>query len=312
MAFVLLTCLPGFRASGERHETMLFDTHAHFFSNDVARYPIDTAGAREGADELRKRVLTAPSTAEIILKSWDGLHVEGGAGVQYNSTYKTDNRYLMDVCDSHPDRIGAVVILDPQSTDTPALLRKFVTERGVTGIRMTGFPDSTGHYSYLESEAALNVWAEADKLGIAVVLMYLPGRRPSEAALTRIGELAARFPRLPVVLDHIGWPAAEGSPDFGLGAAHHALAASENVYFKLTTINLNVLDAAGIPSDQFLRHVVDLYGADRLMWGSDFGNTKGEFADMVRRANAATGLLTDEERRKVLHDTGKRLFARRN
>lgn len=288
---------------------MLYDTHAHFFTDDVERYPIDTSGAREGAEELRLRVLGQPSRPEIILAGWDGSHVTGGAGVQYNSTYKTDNRYLLSVSDAHRGRVSAVVILDPQDPETPGRLAEMVRAHDVTGIRMTGFPDAQGRYAYFESEAALKTWAAAERLGIAVVLMYLPGRRPSEPVLDRIGELAERFPTLRIVLDHCGWPAAEAGPDYGFGAAHQRLAARRNILFKVTTINFNQLDGAGIDSAAFVRRLVDLYGADRVMWGSDFGNTAGTFEDMVARAEAATALLAPAERLAVLHDTGKRVFA---
>ncbi|WP_156840546.1 amidohydrolase family protein [Novosphingobium aquimarinum] len=290
---------------------MLYDTHAHFFSDDIVTYPIDTTGAREGEDVLRRRIMDRPSTPDVVLASWAVNGVAGGAGVQYNSAYKTDNRYLLDVSDAAPDRISAVVILDPQDSATPQVLADMASEHGIRGVRMTGFPDEAGRYPYFESEAALATWSAAERLGIAVVLMYLPGRKPSAVALGRIGELADRFPRLAIVLDHCGWPAAQGAPDYGMGDAHRALAARANIYFKLTTINLNQLENAGVPAPAFVKRLVELYGADRIMWGSDFGNTEGTFESMVERAKAATAELTEAQRRAVLHDTGARLFARR-
>lgn len=289
---------------------MLYDTHAHFFTNDVSRFPIDPSGARGGADALRQRVLTAPSTPEAILGGWDRNGVTGGTGVQYNSTYKTDNSYLLSVRDAHKDRVSAVVILDPQDPATPDALQRMADEHGITGIRMTGFPDNEGRYPYFESQAALATWAAAERLGIAVVLMYLPGRSPSETALSRIAELAGRFPQLSIVLDHCGWPAPRTAPNYGFGAAHKALTDRKNVFFKITTINFEQLAQADIDSAQFVRHAVDLYGADRIMWGSDFGNTEGTFEDMVARARQSTRLLTPQESRAVLHDTGSRIFSR--
>jgi predicted TIM-barrel fold metal-dependent hydrolase len=44
------------------------------------------------------------------------------------------------------------------------------------------------------------------------------------------------------------------------------------------------------------------------MWGSDIGTSSGTYKDMVQRAKDSTALLTDEERRKVLHDNGLRVF----
>ena len=45
------------------------------------------------------------------------------------------------------------------------------------------------------------------------------------------------------------------------------------------------------------------------MWGSDIGTSSGTYAEMVERGLAAATLLDEGERRKVLHDTGRRVFA---
>ena len=58
------------------------------------------------------------------------------------------------------------------------------------------------------------------------------------------------------------------------------------------------------------RRAVDLFGADRVMWGSDIGTSSGTYKDMVQRMIAASDLLTPEEQRKVWHDTGRRVFAK--
>jgi predicted TIM-barrel fold metal-dependent hydrolase len=288
----------------------LYDTHSHFFSNDVAKYPIDTTGAHEGADVLRARILANPSTPENIQRLWAGSGVEGGVGVQYNSAYKTDNSFTMDSSDAYPDKIAAVIILDARKPDTPAKLRELVQRRGVTGLRLTGYPDKEGNYPWLDSEAAQHTWAEADRLGLAMVLMYLP-TEPNQNALEHIGGLSARYPHVKIVLDHIGWPAIAGAPDFGITPGHAALRKHRNIYFKLTTITLDNLKTGGVSAPSFLRHVVDTFGSDHVMWGSDYGNTSGEFPDMVSRAVEATSLLTARERRAVLHDTGKAIFARK-
>ena len=52
-----------------------------------------------------------------------------------------------------------------------------------------------------------------------------------------------------------------------------------------------------------------MFGAGRLMWGSDFGNTLRPYAEMVADAVASTARLSDTERRRVLHDNGAAMFA---
>jgi predicted TIM-barrel fold metal-dependent hydrolase len=128
--------------------------------------------------------------------------------------------------------------------------------------------------------------------------------------LTAIADLAARFPHLPFVLDHLGWPAADGAPEHGLTTAHQALVEYPNVFLKLTTSNLDAQEKAGRPATEFVRHVVDVYGPDRVLWGSDFGNSPATYSELISRALSATESLTDKERSQVLGATGRALFIR--
>lgn len=297
----------------DARQQRLYDTHAHFISDDQARYPLDPNGsARQSVEVIRQRLTAHPWSAATVLAVWDAEQVSGGAAVQYNTAYKTNNSYILDTSDAHPGRIAPVIILDARLPETPAKLRQLVTQRGVTGLRLTGPAAADGSWPWLDSPEAQRTWAEADRLGIAIVLMYIGvDSAPSADALARIERLAARYSRVRVVLDHVGWPGNAAAPDHGLTPAHHALAKRRNIYFKLTTINFDRLAEQHAEAGPFVRAVVDLYGADRVMWGSDIGNTSHPFPEMVARARAATAVLTARERRKVLHDTGERTFARR-
>jgi hypothetical protein len=121
--------------------------------------------------------------------------------------------------------------------------------------------------------------------------------------------LATRYPNVRFVLDHLGWPAAEGAPSFGFTPAQLALKAHPNIYFKFTTLNLQALAKVNVPAADFVRFAANTFGTERLMWGSDFGNTKREYADLVRSAVEATTKLTPPEQRQMLRDTALSVFA---
>lgn len=287
----------------------LFDAHAHFFTNDVARYPIDVTGARETPEALMARLNSDPATASRLLALWDENGVSGGAAVQYNTVYKTDNSYAVDVADAHSDRVCAVLILRADAPGTPAKLQDLV-RRNVSGLRLFGYPDAQGEYPWLDSPAALETWDVAARSGLSMVVMYAPGQ-PSFAALRRIAALASRYPDTPITLDHCGWPGLEGGVDGTIGAEHRELVDVPNIHFKVTQINFNRFAEHGIDPAAFVRLLVDTFGADRVMWGSDYGNTRNTYPEMVEQALAATSRLSDAERNSVLHGTGYRLFGRR-
>ena len=120
--------------------------------------------------------------------------------------------------------------------------------------------------------------------------------------------MADRFPALPIVLDHLFMPVVT-EPDFGIDSRFEGFAARDNIYVKWTSLMMDVIREQGISVEQVLRRAVDFYGADKVMWGSDIGTSSGTYKEMVQRAIDSTALLNDEESRKVLHDTGRRVFA---
>ncbi|AJK49200.1 amidohydrolase [Burkholderia plantarii] len=98
--------------------------------------------------------------------------------------------------------------------------------------------------------------------------------------------------------------------NFGFDARFAPLAAEPNLFFKFTSINLDIYRETDTPAHEVLRAAVDLFGADRIMWGSDIGTSSGTYLDMVRRMLDATTLLTDAERHAVLYETGRRVFVK--
>lgn len=288
----------------------LFDTHAHFFTDDIKRFPIDVTGAREGEAEVRARIARDPATAERLLALWDQCGVTGGAAVQYNTIYKTDNSYTLSVADVNHHRVSAVLILRADFPETPEQLRALATRHNVCGLRLFGYPDADGSYPWLDSPAALKTWEVAASLGLTMVIMYAPGK-PSRAALHRIIALAKRFPKTVIALDHCGWPGVENGVGGTIGPEHLELVDVPNIVFKFTQINLNRFRETEIDAARFVRLIVDTYGAGRVMWGSDYGNTKDAYPDMVAQAIAATSFLNPAERVQVLHDNGAKLFADR-
>ncbi|MGD9811757.1 MAG: amidohydrolase [Sphingobium sp.] len=288
----------------------LFDAHAHLFTSDTTRYPIDVTGAAQGEEHVRNRLETDPVTPEHLFALWDKHGVTGGAAVQYNSIYKTDNSYCIDCADAYPDRVSAVLILHAHHPESPAKLRDLASNHNVSALRLFGFPDDEGNYPWLDSPAALETWDVVAELGLHMVLMYVPGK-PTRNVLHRIIALSKRYPETKIILDHCGWPWLEKDMKKAVGAEHRELIDFPNILFKFTEININRFREPGIDAAAFVREMIDTFGPNRVFWGSDYGNTRESFAAMVERAIAMTSLLNDEERASFLHDNGARLFAPR-
>jgi len=282
----------------------LYDSHLHFFTNDIAHYPIDPRNAREDEAVMRARIMNDPGTPEKIFAWWAKVGVTGGTGVQYSGAYKTDNSYILDLADRYPDRIHAEIIVDARDPASPERLRQLVATRRVAAMRLTGFVDGSETIPWLNSAPALDIWAVADELALPVGITFLPPRG-TRGALTAVRRLAERFRRCPILLEHFG-----RLVDGDLSDAHLALRDHPNVHFKWTTNVIDEIKANGRSTSAFLRDAADRFGVERLMWGSDCGNTLRPYADMAADAIGSTHDLTARERGRVLHDNGLAMFTR--
>ena len=321
LAIATAGAAPGLPAASPLTPFKLFDTHAHFHSNDTAIYPF-----RVGvAPEFRADSTAHPVTAEIILKAWDAAGVEMGCGVQFNNLYYTDNRFLLHVAGAYPRRILPIVVLDPVDPSTPGVLENMVKAHGVAGVRFADSPDAKGDFVFL-TDSAQGVWEMANALQLAVVLLPTRSDQPNAlpAAMRRVGVLAVRYPKVNIVMDHVGFPVAENTPTFGLSPEHLALAAHKNVYYKYTTFLIAQLLTDHVPPKDFLNYVVEVYGADHVIWGSAVGNNQigvngrfvggaaigdpSQYGRIVKLALDSSDGLTLAQRRAIFHDTAKGLF----
>jgi L-fuconolactonase len=99
------------------------------------------------------------------------------------------------------------------------------------------------------------------------------------------------------------------APDYVIYTSIHILADAPNVYFKFTEINVERMQEANVDPALVVRQMADRFGAGRLMWGSDVGQSvKWSYAAKVEHARAAARLLRPAEREDFLHATAARIY----
>lgn len=280
---------------------MKFDAHAHIVSRDTERYAPAPLGGR-----VRPGDLDDPITAERLIAALDANGVERALAVQRAYVYGYDNSYVLDAAASYPDRLRAVCAVDARLPDAARLVHHWVAERGAAGIRLTE-PARNADTSWFDSAAALEVWTAAADLAIPVRLQLFRWNRA--ACLPAIAAVVRRFPHTPVVIDHLSNLSAEdGPPSYGLDAPLAALIEHDNLFLLLSTINLARLDAEQQPAAPVVEHLVAAFGAGRIMWGSDIGQSQGDYARMCALADAAVGGLSADARRQVLYATAHAIY----
>jgi len=288
---------------------MIFDTHAHLVCEDRQAYP-----PRPLSGKLAPGEFDLPNSKQRFLALMEANGVAAACAVQRAHIYGYDNSYILDCAAELPDRLRAVVVLNSADPATPALLRDLVKQGGAAGVRYVspGFPSAS--LDWLTSgEAAASFTAAAD-LGIPICIHVLHVQR--EAVLPEVRRLAERYGEAAFVIDHVGgahpavieqkWLGEQGLP-IGAEFIEPALALADcaNVTMKMSTINFECTPDARA----FVRTVVGRFGAERVIWGSDIGQSRGDYGHMVVQLRDAVADLEPDAREAVLYRNAAALYA---
>lgn len=299
----------------------LLDTHAHLIADDWETYRARPFTADLPVPERPAFTVTA----EDLLVLMDQHGVDHACVVQRGHVYGYDNSYILDSARRFPGRFHPVVILDTQDPETPGVYRRMVREDAVAGFRMANSRPWILDTRWMSSPTAMEIWRACADLGTPMTLIVFGNQLSYVLPLIKV--IAGRFPDLPIVLDHGAMPygmsqyevalrEAAGEivtmpppPDYGIADSIAIFADLPNVYFKITEINMERLVKANVASAGLIRRMVDVFGPDRLVWGSDVGQSMlWDYATKVRMANEACELLSRDEAGKFLHDNAARIY----
>jgi predicted TIM-barrel fold metal-dependent hydrolase len=299
---------------------MLFDTHAHVLSADRERYPYSTL--RGGA---KAPVSPVVFSVEDLVRAMDAGGVDHACIVQRATIYGYDNRYALDAAAAHPGRFVPIVVLDAQDPASRGLLRDLAGKHRLGGLRIVAPELTEKDTAWLDSEDALGLWRAASELGLPVtVILY---RRNNEAGRAALLGIARRFRDIPILIDHVGVPhastpetryaASQGiqyvvppPPDFGITESVAQFGDLGHVHFKVTDINFDRLEDGHFDSAAFVRALADRFGAERLLWGSDVGQSPAPYAEKLERLHAAAATLNERERALFFGGTAHGLYGK--
>jgi predicted TIM-barrel fold metal-dependent hydrolase len=255
------------------------DTHAHAFTLD--------------GDLARGRRYTPDHAAPIAdyLSQLDGAGVARGVLVQ-PSFLGTDNSYLMKCLEMQPDRLRGIAVVDP-TCDEAAM--SAMGAANVVGLRLNLLGLD---HTFVANADWQKLFGRAGELGWQIEIHTTGKDIPFL--------LSALWPSgANIVIDHFGRPdPAAGLADPGIKAML-AKADSGRIWIKLS----GPYRCEGRP-DLYARAFLDAFGADRLMWGSDWPWTQhGEGMTFAKALGWLSDWLSDETvRHTVLEKTPRALF----
>ena len=278
----------------------LVDVHVHLFSADPARFPYPQDAPYQPKpsplEDYVKVVAAAPIDHTVI------VHPE---------PYQDDHRYL-EYCFAHepsPGYFKGTCLFDPIAPETPermaALVKRSpgrIVALRIHEMRKPGTPASSKGAIKdrdMQSPAMENTWRNAQELGLAIQMHFLPYFAP------QIGQLARKFPDVPVLLDHLA-RAGQGTPaDFDQVIQ---LARFPRVYMKYSGIEYSSKQPfPHLDAKPLVRRAFDAFGPDRMLWGG-IGNTSEDFDRQVRLFDVMFDFAREADRAKIRGLNAMKLF----
>ena len=273
------------------------DIHPHIISNDEKRYPpAPLFGKRSDWSQER------PSTVESLIAAMDAAGVAKAAVVHSSTTYGFDNAYVVDGCNQYPDRLVAVGSVDMLADDVCEVVRGWAG-KGLAGLRIfTGGSTKDFDPSELDDPRSFKAWELLGELGLPMCV------QTGAIGLPQIEMLAKKFPKVNIILDHLGRPDVLDGPPYARAASLFDLAGLPNLYMKLTPRIFGDVKKEKASAETFFPRVVEAFGADRMAWGSNFPTSPGTLAEILATAQAGLASLTEDQRSWIFGKTAQRLY----
>jgi predicted TIM-barrel fold metal-dependent hydrolase len=275
----------------------IIDIHPHIVSQDTVRYPIAPQhGHRSDWSSTR------PVTFEQLIAEMDEAGVAKAAIVHSSTTYGHNNAYVADSVAKLPRRFTGVYSFGLLAPDALQIFDHWLA-RGMGGIRLfTGGATHQTEGSWLVDPATFPVWERCAELGMTMVV------QTTLTGLGMVAELATRFPTVKIAVDHCARPVLEGGPPYAASAELFALARFSNVYMKITPRTFDLAQAAPGGAEAFFPHLVRVFGADHLAFGSNYPASKGPLKKLIDQGHACFASLSDDERAWVWGRTAQKLY----
>lgn len=276
---------------------MRIDAHQHFWRYDPER----DAWIDEQMTAIARDFMPQDLNPVLAAQGFDGC-----VAVQADeSPAETD--LLLELAEAHPWILKVVGWLDPGSDRVMSELDRLADQPRLAGFRhilQALEPEVVEQPAYREGIKAIG------ERGYTFDLLVHPRHLPA------VTDLARSFPHQPFVVDHMAKPNLAQGLASEEGAKWESdmrrIAEHDNVYCKVsglvTEADWNAWEASDFAP--FLDVVFDCFGADRLMYGSDWpvcllAASAGEVLDVVK---AYLHPFSDNESAQVLGGTAGRFY----
>ena len=248
----------------------------------------------------------APICRDVAVSDWQAQAaphgVTGGVLVQAAPT-EAETAFLLAQADAHPAVLGVVGWVDLLAGDAPARVNQLARHPRLKGLRPM-LQDMMDTEWILQPALAPALQAMAD-CGLVFDALVRP------AHLAHIETLAGRHPGLRIVIDHAGKPGIASGPWQPWAEGMARLASQTGVFCKLSGL---LTEAGPAPAPGAVRpwaaHVLACFGADRLVWGSDWPvlELAGNYSQWLDETRQMLAGLSPQAQAAVMGGNARRLY----
>lgn len=241
------------------------DAHHHFWQISRGDYDWMT----DEVADIRHDILPQDLAPHLAKHGITGtVVVQAAASV-------AETEFLLGLAETCDFIRGVVGWVDLEATDAPHVFDRLQTSPKLKGLRLT------------LQDIEKTDWILSPAVGVNLAAMATRGLRLDALIQPRhlqvMAQVARALPDLQIVVDHCAKPVISGGADAGdlwrSGMAQ--LAEQPNVWCKISGLaNEAGPEWSAAPLQPVVDHVVRHFGADRLMWGSDWPvlNLVGDYA----------------------------------
>lgn len=274
---------------------MIIDAHQHFW--ELGRF--DTKWLETPEHKPIHRSFLPKDLKPLIDKA--GVSQTVFVQTQHNLE---ENRWALGLADANPWIVGVVGWVDLASPDCEQQLLEFKRHPKFVGVRhiTQGEPDD----DFIVRPEIIRGLKVLSKHEIPFDLLFYVKH------LQHAQTLARQLPELKMVIDHLAKPRIKDHRLDDWEANFRAAAKFPNVYCKLSGMVTEADWKQWKPVDlkPFVQTALDAFGADRLMYGSDWPVSvlAGDYPRVLGALNEALGNITAEEREHIFQQTAREFY----
>lgn len=254
---------------------MVLDAHTHAWGAADEDHPWVNGPILDLVDDFDVHTVY---TDDRLLRDMDRNGIDEAVVVGYPICEWTDNWYTRKAVEGS-DRLYGIVMIDQFADGAADRLRENMAVDGILGFRLgaacpydqmweTFDPDVDWLSDAIEEDA---FWTAATETDATVQVLC------DHTQLDQALELVETFPELTFLFDHFAHAGPDVSTDSETLSQFEELAEYNNVAVKISEVVHRSTE--GFPYTDMhdkLRWFIDIFGRERVIWGSDYPNVSDE------------------------------------